>query len=78
MPQSRKRPGHHYQKPSDIPASQRTKGRIIWAILFAILGVVMTLFATGNVTVLIIVGIVSGGLGYIIGKTMEQDANKKD
>jgi len=78
MPQSRKRPGHHYQKPSDIPSSQRTKGRIIWAILFAIFGVVMTLFATGNITVLIIAGVAGGGLGYIIGKTMEQDANKKE
>ena len=72
MPQSRKRPGHKYQKPSDIPASQRTKGRIIWAILFAVFGVVLTFFATDNYIILVIAAIIAGFLGYSIGKNMEQ------
>lgn len=28
---SRNRPGHPFQKPADIPSSQRVKGKIIWA-----------------------------------------------
>lgn len=78
MPQSRNRPGHRYQKPADIPASQRTKGRMVWAVLFSIFGVAMTLFATSKIIVLVIAGIVGAVLGYVIGKTMEQDANRKD
>jgi hypothetical protein len=78
MPESRKRAGHPYQKPSDIPASQRTKGRIIWAILFAIFALVVTLFATGNTIVLAVAALAGAGLGYIIGKSMEQDASKKE
>lgn len=74
MPQSRKRHGHHYQKPADISASQRTKGRIIWAILFAVFGVVLAFFATDNYIVLIIAALVAGLIGYIIGKIMEQAA----
>lgn len=75
MPQSRKRPGHHYQKPADIPSSQRTKGRVIWAILFAVFGVVIAFFASNdNVTALIIGGIIGAVVGYFIGKNMEQSA----
>jgi len=77
MPQSRKRPGHRYQKPSDIPSSQRTKGRIIWAILFAVFGLVIAFFAAGdNWIILIIAALVAGLLGYVIGKNMEQSASE--
>jgi hypothetical protein len=76
MPQSRKRRGHRYQKPSDIPSSQRTKGRIIWAILFAVFGVVLTFFATDNYIVLIVAAIVAGLIGYAVGKNMEQAARE--
>lgn len=76
MPQSRKRHGHKYQKPSDIPASQRTKGRIIWAILFAVFGVVLAFFATDNYIVLIVAAIVAGLIGYAVGKNMEQAASE--
>jgi 1,4-dihydroxy-2-naphthoate octaprenyltransferase len=75
MPQSRKRHGHHYQKPSDIPASQRTKGRIIWAILFAVFGLVLTFFAAGDNWIVLIIGaVIAGFIGYTIGKNMEQAA----
>jgi hypothetical protein len=77
MPQSRKRPGHHYQKPADIPSSQRTKGRIIWAILFAVFGVIIAFFAAGdNYIVLIIAAVVAGLIGYAVGKNMEQAASE--
>ena len=77
MPQSRKRHGHRYQKPADIPSSQRTKGRIIWAILFAVFGVVLAFFAAGdNWTALVIAAIVAGVIGYVIGKNMEQAASE--
>jgi len=73
MPRSRKRPGHHFQKPSDIPSSQRTKGRIIWAILFAVFGSALMFFAVGdNWIVLIVAALVAGLIGYAIGKNMEQ------
>jgi hypothetical protein len=76
MPQSRKRQGHHYRKASDIPASQRTKGRIIWAILFAVFGVVLTFFATDNYIILIIAAVVAALIGYAVGKNMEQAAKE--
>ena len=75
MPESRKRPGHRYQKPSDIPSSQRTRGRIIWAILFAVFGLVITFFAVGDEYIVLIIGAAIGALiGYAIGKNMEQAA----
>jgi hypothetical protein len=75
MPESRKRHGHRYQKPSDIPSSQRTKGRIIWAILFAVFGLVITFFAVGDEYIVLILGAAIGALiGYAIGKNMEQAA----
>ena len=77
MPQSRKRRGHQYQKPSDIPASQRTKGRIIWAILFAVFGAVLAFFAAGdNWIILIIAALVGALIGYAIGKNMERAASE--
>jgi hypothetical protein len=76
MPKSKKRHGHPYQKPSDIPASQRTKGRIIWAILFAVFGIVLAFFATDNYIVLIVAALIAGLIGYAVGKNMEQAASE--
>ena len=77
MPESRKRRGHRYQKPADIPSSQRTKGRIIWAILFAVFGLVITLFAVGDDYIVLVIGAAIGALiGYAIGKNMEQAAKE--
>ena len=73
MPQSRKRPGHHYQKPSGIPASQRTKGRVIWAILFAVFALIVGFFAAGDdIVTLLIVTIVGALVGYFVGKKAEK------
>ena len=73
MPQSRKRPGHHYQKPADIPASQRTKGRVIWAILFSVFALIFAFFASdGNIIVLVIAIIVGAALGFLVGKQAEK------
>jgi uncharacterized membrane protein len=76
---AQKRKHHHHATPKhiDIPARQRTKGRIIWAILFAVFGIIITFFAAGNnYIVLIIAALISGLIGYAIGKNMEQAASE--
>jgi uncharacterized membrane protein len=76
---AQKRKHHHHATPKhiDIPPRQRTKGRIIWAILFAVFGVVLAFFAAGdNWTALVIAAIVAGVIGYVIGKNMEQAASE--
>ena len=78
MPESRNRPGHHFQKKADIPSRQRVKGRIILAILFAVFGLLIALFAANdNYLVMVIVSVVSAAIGFVIGKNMEQDAAHK-
>jgi uncharacterized membrane protein YfcA len=73
MPESRKRPGHHYQEPADIPARERVKGKIMWAILLGICGLFISYFAAGtNYVVLILATLVAGIIGYFIGKKMEK------
>ena len=73
MPESKKRPGHPYQKPADIPARQRVKGKIMWAILFGVFGLLIAYFAAGaNYIVLILAILVASIIGYIIGKKMEK------
>jgi uncharacterized membrane protein len=76
---AQKRKHHHHSTPKhiDIPIRQRTKGRIIWAILFAVFGLVLAFFAVGeNWIVLVIAAIVAGLIGYAIGKNMEQAASE--
>ena len=79
MAQSRKRKGHHeYHHSSDIPAKQRTKGRIIWALLFGVFGLLIAFFAAGSNYIILIGGaLVGSGIGYMIGKKMEEDSTKK-
>ncbi len=77
MPESRKRKGHPFRKPSDIPASQRTKGRTFWGILIGVFALLIALFSAGlNYIVLALAAIVGYLVGYFIGKSMEQDAKK--
>jgi uncharacterized membrane protein len=76
---AQKRKHHHHATPKhiDIPPRQRTKGRIIWAILFAVFGAVLAFFAAGdNWMALVIAAIVAGLIGYAIGKNMEQAASE--
>lgn len=76
MPRSRKRPGHHYHKEAAIPAKQRVKGRVIWAILFGVFGLLMAFFAAGNSYVALALGLLIGSaLGYVVGKKMETEAS---
>lgn len=78
MAQSRNRPGHPYKKPADIPASQRTKGTVTWAILFGIFGILIAFFIVGNDAPGLAIGTAIGViLGYLVGKQMERDAAKK-
>jgi hypothetical protein len=73
MPESRKRPGHPYQKPADIPARQRVKGKITWAILFTLFGLCIAYFAGGlNFKILVAAGVIAGAIGYFIGRSMEK------
>ena len=75
MPESRHRQGHPYQKKAAIPAKQRVKGRVIWAILFAVFGLIIAYFAAGtSYIVLPIAAVVCAVIGFVIGKHMEQDA----
>ena len=79
MPQSRKRHGHHeYKKTADIPSSQRTNGKFIWALLFGIFGFLITYFAAGlNYTALIAGTVIAALIGFIIGRNMEHAASRK-
>lgn len=73
MPESRNRPGHPFHKPADIPSSQRVKGKIMWALLFAVFGLLISYFAAGfNYIVLIIATFAAAIIGYFIGKKMEK------
>ena len=75
MPQSRNRHGHHFQKPSAVPASQRVKGRAIWSILFAVFGFALVYFASESSWPVLLLGAVAGALiGYCAGRSMEEDA----
>ena len=77
MPESRKRKGHPFRKPSDIPASQRTKGRTFWGILMSVFSLLIALFSAGlNYLVLVLAALVGYLIGYFIGKSMEQEARK--
>jgi hypothetical protein len=78
MAENKKRPGHPYRKKADIPASQRTKGRVVWALLIAVFAVLVTLFAAGNNWIaLIIAALIGSTLGYYIGKSMEKEASHR-
>lgn len=77
MAQRRKRHHHATPKHVDIPKSQRTKGRIIWSILFAVFGVVLTYFAAGDSWIVLVIGaVVAGLIGYVVGRNMEQAASE--
>jgi hypothetical protein len=74
MPQSKKRKGHPYRKPADIPANERVKGKVFWAILFAVFGLLIGLLAGGGNYLIIVVATIAGGLiGFLIGKKMETE-----
>jgi membrane associated rhomboid family serine protease len=79
MSQSKKHHAHHhYQKPSTgIPARQATKGRIIWALLIGVFGLLIGAFASESGYAAMIIGAFAGSLiGYFIGKNMEKQAQK--
>jgi membrane associated rhomboid family serine protease len=78
MPESRKRSGHPFQKQSLVPASQRTSGHLLWAVLFAVFGVLIVLFSVGSNWVALTIGAAVGAFaGWLLGKKMERDAKNK-
>ena len=75
MPESRNRPGHPHQKESAVPASQRVRGRIIWAVLFAVFAGLIAFFAAGENFIALAVAVIAGAsIGYVVGKNMEKAA----
>lgn len=74
MPTSRKRQGHHpHHHSAAIPARQRTKGRIIWALLAAVFGLLIGFFGSTDGYVAPLLGCLLGAvLGYFIGKNLEK------
>lgn len=75
MPQSRNRHGHPHQKKADVPTRQRVKGRIVWAILFAVFALVIAFSAAGDNYLLLALATAFGAIiGFAIGKNMEKDA----
>ena len=78
MPHSRNRPGHPYQKPSDVPAKQRAKGHTLWSILFAVFAMIIAYFAVGDhMAVLIIAAAAGAVIGHLVGRRMEKDASHR-
>ncbi len=77
MPESRKRKGHPFVKPADIPTKQRAKGPFLWALLLAIFATIIAFFAVGiDYTILTLALIIGGLVGYFVGKAMERDLKK--
>jgi glycopeptide antibiotics resistance protein len=76
MPNSRKRAGHHYQKPSAIPGKQRTKASTVCAILFAFFIGVISFFADAGYITILFFTLLGALIGYFVGKGMEKDARK--
>jgi hypothetical protein len=76
MPESRKRPGNHpYRKKADIPASQRTRGTVTWAVLIAVFALLISVFLIStDIVTLVIAGAAGALIGYLVGKRMEKDA----
>ncbi len=78
MAQNHKRKEHNQPKStSNIPARQRVKGNMFWAVLFAVFGLLIAFFAAGGNYVYLAIGAVGGAvLGYVVGTKMEEDAAK--
>lgn len=77
MPESRKRPGHQFQKPSDIPAKQRTKAPIIFGLLFAVFTALIVYFSGARYRYVILAAIIGAGIGFFFGKASERAAKNK-
>ena len=78
MAESRKRQGHHpHHKPTNLPSRQKATGSMLWALLFAVFGLLIAFFAAGVNYIALVIGVlISGAIGYYIGKRMEEDVSK--
>jgi uncharacterized membrane protein YsdA (DUF1294 family) len=78
MPANKKPANRTSAQRPDIPASQRTSGHLLWALLFGVFGVLLALFASGGSIAALLTGALAGGtIGYLLGKKMERDAKIK-
>lgn len=80
MSKNNKRKSHHYHPNPATPlqGKQKTNGQNLWALLLALFGLLIALFAFGTNPVALLVGALAGGaLGYFLGTKMEADAGKK-
>lgn len=78
MAQNRKRPGQTGKRTADVPASQRTSGHLMWALLVGVFGAMIGYFASGGSVGGAAVGLLSGGaLGWYLGTRMEKDAGAR-
>ncbi|MBA2500613.1 MAG: hypothetical protein H0V30_12860 [Chitinophagaceae bacterium] len=78
MPESRKRKIPPKLKPSEVPASQRVRGRIIWSLLLAVFGIIIAFFAVGLNYIALTIGALIGAIaGYFIGIQMVRDLSEK-
>jgi outer membrane lipoprotein SlyB len=79
MSQSKKRHGHQHEHKhtANISPRQATKGRVLWALLMGIFGLLIGAFASESGYVAMIIGALAGSIiGYFIGKNMEEEAQK--
>ncbi len=78
MATSRKRHGHQHHKQANLPARQRATGSMLWGLLFAVFGLLIAFFAAGVNYIALVIGVlVSGAIGYYIGKKMEEDVSNR-
>lgn len=73
MAENKKPHGEPFPKHADVPYHQRIKGKIMWAILFGIFGLLISYFAAGPKYMILTAGtLVAAIIGYFIGKKMEK------
>ncbi len=78
MSENKKRKKPQPERVAEVPAKQRTSGHLLWAVLFAVFGVLIVLFSMGNNWVALIIGAAVGAVaGWLLGRKMEQDARNK-
>jgi uncharacterized membrane protein len=80
MPRSKQRKHHHeYKQPSNLVKINKKRSAVnVGMIFFALLGMGIAFFATGNSILWIVIGAVAGAAGgYFFGKQIDRSLAKK-